>query len=351
MHDVIERVWFGEDVFARIGRAALSPAAVLYQTAVRVRTALYDTGVFETRDAVLPTVSIGNLTVGGTGKTPIAAWIAAQLAERGARPAIVLRGYGPDEPLVHERLNPGVPVIVAVDRAEGVRVAREGGATIAVLDDAFQHRRISRDADIVLVSADRWSASRHLLPAGPFREPLTAIRRATLALVIRKAATEARVDAVNEGLAVVAPRVPRCTVHLAPSLLVAVAGYSEPRERPLSDLAGQEIRVITAIGDASAFLTQLQQHGARVRADLYPDHHDFRDAEVQRFAASIPATGIAVCTLKDAVKLANRWPREAPTLWYVSQRVIVERGVGGVEHVLDELTPTHERVPQLRRRT
>lgn len=345
MRDVIERVWFGEDVLSRIGRAALSPAALLYQTAVGVRAVLYDTGVFETHDPVLPTVSIGNLTVGGTGKTPVAAWIAAQLAERGARPAIVLRGYAADEPLVHERLNPGVPVIVTVDRAEGVRAARESGATIAVLDDGFQHRRISRDADIVLVSADRWSASAHLLPAGPFREPLTAVRRATLVLVIRKAATKARVDAVNEGLAAIAPRVPRCTVHLAPSSLVAVTRHSERLKRPLDDLAGREVRVITAIGDAPAFIAQLEQQGAHVRADLYPDHHDFRDAEVQRFAASIPAGGIAVCTLKDAVKLANRWPREAPTLWYVSQRVSVERGVGGVEHVLDELTRTHERVP------
>ena len=75
-----------------------------------------------------------------------------------------------------------------------------------------------------------------------------------------------------------------------------------------------------------------------VTAELYPDHHYFSREEIARFARSIPPDGLAICTLKDAVKLASRWPREAPTLWYVSQRVSVERGVGGVEHILDELT-------------
>src|SRR5690242_15793153 len=98
---------------------------------------LYDTGVFASHDPAIPAVSVGNVTVGGTGKTPVAAWIATELVERGARPAIVLRGYGDDEPLVHARLNPNVPVIVAADRVAGIAQARDTGATIAVLDDAF----------------------------------------------------------------------------------------------------------------------------------------------------------------------------------------------------------------------
>jgi tetraacyldisaccharide 4'-kinase len=345
MADVIERVWFGDDVFSRIARVALAPSELLYRAAVGFRTAMYDAGVFETHEAALPVVSIGNVSVGGTGKTPIAAWIASELADRGARPAIVLRGYGDDEPLVHERLNPGVPVVVSADRVDGVRAARDAGASVAVLDDAFQHRRLSRDADIVLISADRWSASPHLLPAGPYREPLAALRRATLVLVTRKATTAARVDLVNERLAMIAPRVPRSTVHLLPGSLVAAAAVSDRRERPLSELRGHDLRVITAIGDPQAFVSQLEQCGARVHADVYPDHHRFEDDEIERFVATIPDNGLAVCTLKDAVKLANRWPREAPTLWYVSQRVSVERGVGGVEHILDELTRTRDRMP------
>ena len=339
MRDFVDRVWFGSDLFARAARAALMPSELLYRATVGVREALYDAGVLPSYEPALPTLSIGNVSVGGTGKTPVAAWIASELLEREARPAIVLRGYGDDEPLVHARLNPTVPVIVAPDRVTGIVAARARGATIAVLDDAFQHRRVSRTADFVLVSADRWSPEPRLLPAGPFREPLAALRRATLILVTRKAVSDAAVTAVNEALSTIAPRVPRSTLHLGPAdLRSAGTNGEEEQRRPLSDLADRSVRVITAIGDAQAFIDQLKQLGASVTADIYPDHHQFEPEEIVRFVRSIPSDGLAICTLKDAVKLAHRWPREAPPLWYVSQRVSVERGVGGVEHVLDQLT-------------
>jgi tetraacyldisaccharide 4'-kinase len=346
VRDFVERVWFGEDGLARVARAALAPGEVLYRASVAVREALYDAGIFASHDPLLPVVSVGNVTVGGTGKTPVAAWIASELIERGARPAIVLRGYGEDEPLVHTRLNPTVPVIVAADRVAGIARARDAGATVAVLDDAFQHRQVSRAADVVLVSADRWSPTPRLLPAGPWREPIEALRRATIILVSRKAARDAEVDAVNDALAAVAPHVPRSTVRLAPDELRRAAPSNGDARRPLTDIAGRDVRVITAIGDPRAFVRQIELLGGRVVADLHPDHHHFEAAEIARFAGSIPADGLAVCTLKDAVKLADRWPREAPALWYVSQRVSVERGVGGVEHILDDLTHVPARRPR-----
>jgi len=344
VRNLVERVWFGDDMLARVARAALAPTEVLYRASIGLRDALYDTGVLTTHDPVIPAMSVGNVTVGGTGKTPVAAWIAEELLERGARPAIVLRGYGGDEPLVHERLNPTVPVIVAADRVEGIARARDAGATIAVLDDAFQHRQVSREADVVLVSADRWSASPRLLPAGPLREPLAALRRATIIVITRKAATDAQVDKVNESLATIAPRIPRSTIRLSPNDLRSVQGAAQQSvHRPLSDVAGKHLRVLTAIADPDAFTRQLELLGGRVTAELYPDHHRFEPKEIARFARSIPPDGLAICTLKDAVKLADRWPREAPTLWYVSQRVNVERGVGGVEHILDDLTRARAR--------
>ena len=339
MRDLVERIWFGSDALARLARATLRPTEVVYRAVVGVRDALYDAGVLTTHEPVLPTVSVGNLTVGGTGKTPIAAWIASELIERGERPAIVLRGYGEDEPLVHARLNPTIPVIVSADRASGIVSARVTGATVAVLDDAFQHRQVSRRVDLVLVSADRWALSRRLLPAGPFREPLSALRRATIILVTRKAASDADVTAANEALAAIAPRTPRSTVSLMPEELRSVsASGEEERRRPIADISGRDVRVMTAIGDPDAFIRQLEACGGRVIAETYADHHHFEPDEIARFVRSIPADGLAICTLKDAVKLAPRWPREAPALWYVSQRVSVERGVGGVEHILDELT-------------
>lgn len=337
---MIERVWFGDDHVAAVSRAVLLPAERLFGGLVGARDVLYDAGWLATHAVAIPAVSIGNLTVGGTGKTPVAAWIAAGLAARGARPAIILRGYGDDEPLVHKTLNPDVPVVIGADRVEAVARAAAAGADIAVLDDAFQHRRAQRVADLVLVSADRWTGGTHLLPAGPWREPLTALRRASLVIVTRKAAPEATVEEVNRRVAEVAPGIPRVSLHLSPGELVAVSG--EGREtQPLSELQGRRVHAALSIADPAAFVAQLRSLGARVTSSEFPDHHQFKaedvavvlregeggDKEAVRF----------VCTLKDAVKLGPLWPRLGPPLWYVSQRVTVERGVGGIEHILDDL--------------
>src|SRR5947209_12496985 len=128
MRDFVERVWFGDDAIARAARMVLAPSEALYRIAVGVRETLFDVGLLASREPALPTLSVGNVTVGGTGKTPVAAWIASELINRGERPAIVLRGYGEDEPLVHARLNPNIPVVVSADRVAGIAQARERGA-------------------------------------------------------------------------------------------------------------------------------------------------------------------------------------------------------------------------------
>jgi tetraacyldisaccharide 4'-kinase len=120
----VERLWYGAGAPARLARALLAPAAWTYAGVTAVRGTLYDRGVLRTHVPAIPVLSLGNITVGGTGKTPVAAWAAARLHERGARPAIVLRGYGGDEPLVHERLNPDVPVIADANRVRGVARAK-----------------------------------------------------------------------------------------------------------------------------------------------------------------------------------------------------------------------------------
>jgi len=344
----VERIWYGSDRVASAIRTVLMPAERVFGSLVGARDILYDAGWLPARPTAIPAVSIGNLTVGGTGKTPIAAWIARGLMARGARPAIVLRGYGDDEPLVHETLNPTVPVVVGADRLVAIAEAKRRGADIAVLDDAFQHRRAQRVADLVLVSADRWTTEVRLLPAGPWREPLNAIRRATLIVVTRKVADAAMVDAVHARLAEVAPGVPRVSVYLELGELVWMGGapaHAQPIA-PLSALSGTTVHAILSIGDPHAFIKQLEAFGARVHAHVFPDHHAFTAADITRVTGALDQHDWAVCTLKDAVKLAPHWPRPlAPPLWYVSQHVMVERGVGGLERLLDDLVRARSGTP------
>jgi len=282
----------------------------------------------------VPVVSVGNLTVGGTGKTPVSAWLARQLVERGANPAIVLRGYGGDETLVHRRLNERISVIECADRVRGMRDAIAEAADIIVLDDAFQHRRAARDADIVLIDADTWTDGRRLLPAGPWREPLSAARRASLVIVTRKTATHHAVKAVKEALAGDAPRIPVSSVLLAPGELRST---TTGQTMPLHALEGADVTAIAAIAQPIAFFSQLTQLGAIVRPHSFPDHYAFTQRDARRLAASAQASDFAVCTLKDAVKLESFWPPEAGSLWYVSQRLKVEDGKPHIDRLLDDL--------------
>lgn len=318
---------------------ALIPAERVFAGLSGLRTLLYDAGWVKGESAQIPVVSVGNLTVGGTGKTPVAAWVARWLRDHGAHPAIVMRGYGDDEPAVHSVLNPDIDVVIGVNRVGAVDEAVQRGADIAVLDDGFQHRQLRRDVDIVLISADRWPEDIHLLPAGPWREPLSAVRRADLVIVTRKAASDVEVDRVHQRLAKVAPRVPRMSVHLA---LDELRRVDEMERAPLMSLAGERIVAISAVGDALAFARQLEAHASSVEAMSFRDHHGFTAADVARIVAASHGSARVVCTLKDAVKLRVLWPRGGPPLWYVSQRVIVERGVGGIERLLETTLRTRD---------
>jgi tetraacyldisaccharide 4'-kinase len=330
----LEMVWTGRGKRARAIRALLSPFELLYRAAITTRGMLYDRRIFAAEEFSVPILSVGNLSVGGTGKTPIAAWFARALTERGAKPGIVLRGYGGDETLVHQRLNEGVPVVAAPDRVRGIREAIAQGVDIVVLDDAFQHRRAARDADVVLVNADVWSGSPRLLPAGPWREPLRSARRASLVIITRKTADQSTVEDVKRALGLAAPRVPIAVAHLAPADLRSTA---TGQTLPLHVLEGADLTAIAAIAHPDSFFRQLTELGAVVRPQSFPDHHSFTGNEARDLAASASSSDFVVCTLKDAVKLESLWPAEAGSLWYVSQRLRVEEGHENIDRLLDDL--------------
>ena len=352
-----EWVWESTSVGARLARLALSPASALFSAIVSSRNARFDealsgaSGVsYRVRPSVLPAISVGNLTVGGTGKTPLAAWCVRELRKRGGKPAIVLRGYGDDEWRVHSLLNPGVPVVVAKDRLMGIAQASANGANCVVLDDAFQHRRASRLADIVLMSADRWNGSARLLPSGPFREPMSALRRATTVVITVKAASSEQIETLEAAVRAAAPDSAVSVVRLALGPLHLAASIPAPNpdgslrgrrhdqsgllDRTPDWMAGRKLVAVSAIGDPTSFLAQLAAAGAVVTHQRFADHHAFSATEAEAIARSAAHTDGVICTLKDAVKLGPIWPRVAPPLWYVSQQVVVERGAAALDRAL-----------------
>ncbi len=329
-----DRVWFGEGRGARVARVGLAPAATAYRVVMAVRNTLFDRGFLVQRRVDLPTVCVGNLSVGGTGKTPIAAWVAGALRARDANPAIVLRGYGADETAVHRQLNPTIPIVVSGDRVRGVARAHAAGADIAVLDDGFQHRRAARDEDIVLVSADRWREPIRLLPAGPWREPIVSLRRATLVVVTRKAAAAGDAAVLAERLASLTRTGAGAVIALRLGVLCEVHGM---RRLAVERLRGERVLLVAGVGDPQALARQVEAAGAVSEPEWFPDHHQYTATEIKRLASRAEAVDRVVCTLKDAVKLGDLWPRQAPGLWYFSQRVEVERGSELIDALLDRL--------------
>jgi len=321
---VLERIWFDDSLLARSARLLLAPPSWLYGTIVRMRGALFDRNLLLHRHgAAVPVLSIGNLSVGGTGKTPLAAWAAERLRAAGAKPAVLLRGYGGDEPLVHAALNPDIPVIADPDRVAGAEKALASGADCAILDDGFQHRRLARVADWVLVSAEQPPEAARLLPAGPWRESPRALRRATVAVVTRKSASLEAASKVAARLT--AEHGVECAiVHLTPS---DVVDAREERAIGLERLRGKRALVVAAIGAPAAFAAQVRELGvAECETLAYRDHHRFNATDIAQIVRAAAHADVVVCTLKDAVKLAPLWPRAALPLWYVSQRAEVERG-------------------------
>lgn len=336
----VHRLWYGSTRADRAARAVLAPATWAYGALTDARNAMYDRGILRAHHPVLPVLSLGNLSVGGAGKTPVAAWAATRLRAAGARPAVVMRGYGEDEPLVHARLNAGVLVVTDADRVRGVAHARDQGADCAILDDGFQHRRIRRNADWVLVAAEQWSDDLRRLPAGPLRETSASLSRASLLLVTRKSASLERAESVAEGLVRRVGGHVVAIVHLAPDALIDAHGSSR---QPLRWLDGKRVLAVAAIGAPSAFFDQLRELGARVEEASFPDHHAFDASDITNLVRRAETVDGVVCTLKDAVKLTPRWAAGMPALWYVSQVAVVERGRAVLDASLEVILAARER--------
>lgn len=306
--------WHGP--VAAILRGSLATGEAGYRAGVQWRNQRYDQGI-GVNSAGLPVVSVGNITAGGTGKTPVVAWVAKHFHRWGLRVALLSRGYrsskrehgnvsvtGNDEAKVLARLCPGIPHRQQADRFAAAEYARSHWhSEVLVLDDGFQHRRLARDLDIVLVDATNPFGFEHLLPRGLLREPATALRRADVILLTRvDAVSPVSVARLRERLDAMAPDVPVAEVIFPARRLVNASG----QELPLEALDETPVLAFCGIGNPAAFARTLSQAGLRAAECFpFPDHHHYRSRDIARLSDRAWARGVgaAVTTLKDLVKL------------------------------------------------
>ncbi len=299
-------------VGAAILRALMAGAELPYAMAVRWRNKRYDRKSDLVQKVGVPVVSVGNLTLGGTGKTPMVAWVARYLRQLGVRVTLISRGYGAeagsrnDEAIELEWKLPDVPHLQDPDRIAAATIAiEELGCQMILLDDAFQHRRIYRDLDIVLIDALEPFGFEHVFPRGTLREPLSGLRRAHAVVLTRADMLDGEQrDAIRQKVNRLAPDVPWAEVIHAPEELLASSGETQR----LDHLQGRQVAAFCGIGNPAGFRHTLAACGYQVVAfKEFPDHHRYDRSDVKQLVQWATQTGAeaVVCTAKDLVKIGQ----------------------------------------------
>ncbi|MGH7767352.1 MAG: tetraacyldisaccharide 4'-kinase [Candidatus Binatia bacterium] len=347
------RVWERRGLSYRAAWLPLAPLSFLYGLGIRVRNLFYSVGWLRARTLPRTVVSVGNLTVGGTGKTPTTIWLAGELKKLGYRVAILSRGYkrtgkesivlqpapdsslavddadvpaAGDEPAMMARLF-GYRVGVGANRFElGARILRDGDADVFILDDGFQHRGLKRDIDLLLLGAD-WNG--WLLPAGPFREPRPGLRRANFYLV-----TGAR-EQWEKPLSS-RPREAVFFGALQPRALLTLE-QGRWKECPLTLLDRSKILAVSAVADPAPFYRIIHDwDGEIVDTVEFPDHHRYTTRDWQRINRAAHNADMILTTEKDIIKLA-RFPFAKERLMALRVEMAVENGaalVAAVERII-----------------
>ena len=295
-----------------------------YGGAVRARNRLFDLGVLRQEKVGCPVVSVGNLTVGGTGKTPMVILLAGLLRQWGLRPAVLSRGYGGkspsdvlvvsdgrqilagpeeagDEPVLIARRLKGIPVLAGAKRALTGRYARENfGVDVMVLDDGFQHRWIHRDLDIVLLDSRQPLGNGLLLPRGPLREPPAALVRAGVIVFTRS--EDSTGPSMDKELSGILSGRPVLRTRIRPTNIVGADGA----ELPLSFLAGKKVFAFAGIAQPDSFRQTLEGLGGVIAGfRAFPDHHRYTAEDWGRIEhdAGLARADLVLATEKDLVKL------------------------------------------------
>lgn len=329
-----------------LARVGLHLLTIPYGIAVYCRNQWFDKQSSASTEISIPVISVGNITTGGTGKTPVVMFIAQYLRQQQIRVTLVSRGYGSsdgqpnDEALELERKLPDVPHVQNPDRIAAARMAiAEFEAQIILLDDAFQHRRIKRDLDIVLIDATCPFGYGHLLPRGLLREPLRNLKRANLIGITR-------VDQISaEQYHDLKKHIQRFNAKaevVSFSHVITGIENNSGTQQGLEHIVGKRIIAFCGIGNSQVFHDMLVQQGLDiVHFESFADHYDYQRTDIQRLVklAEIHQTTVFVCTHKDLVKIQVDHLGVAE-LWALSIAVTPTCGTSEFTSALDTIITT-----------
>jgi tetraacyldisaccharide 4'-kinase len=297
-------------------RRLLWPLSGLYSAVSRMRVWCYARGIFRTRILPGTVISVGNLTVGGTGKTPMVLWLAERFAQEGKKAAILTRGYhgtadasthgvpqSDEVALLRERLSGKVKIGVGADRYKNGEVLARHGIDWFVLDDGFQHLKLARDADVVLVDATDPFGGGMTLPAGRLREPVSGLRRASVVVITRS------VQASSPAIEAIVRRYTQSPIFYATTQLEGVLRVPQLAVTlPPQDSRRARFMAFCGIGNPSAFFEDLRNWGFQVVAERsFADHHAYTGREVAGLEQTATDSGAdaMLCTEKDVWNLRH----------------------------------------------
>lgn len=331
---------------ATLLRGLLAAVEHPYRWAVQLRNTGFDCGYRRVTRLGVPIISIGNLTLGGTGKTPMVEWLANWFGQRGLHVVLISRGYRAakgllnDEALELAKRLPHVPHVQDPQRVRAAQQAlRDYPCDVILLDDAFQHRRIARDLDIVLLDALEPFGWGHVFPRGTLREPLAGLARAQVVALSRSDAVDAATRlSIREKVAQLAPDAVWLELAHQPRILVAADG----QETPLDQLAGGPVAAFCGVGNPAGFRLTVQSCGYQLtNFREFPDHFAFGERDVaalEQWAAGLPGISGVVCTSKDLAKI-NRLRLGPHPLWAIRIAVEIRQGHDKLEARLRTLLP------------
>ena len=294
-----------------------------YRFAIFARNKAYDFDLKKSQRANAKVISVGNLTTGGTGKTPLVAFLSDDLKQRNIAHAILSRGYrsldddSNDEKLMLDKFCPGVPHLQNPNRVSSAQTAvEEHGAKVLILDDGFQHRRLQRDLDIVLIDAINPWGYGTVLPRGLLREPISALQRADLVVVTRADFCDKKqLEQIELQIGAVSNEIPIVKIGFPPRSLVNAAG----EKKELSEFAGSKILACCGIGHPEGFRKTLSLANLKpVSFEVYPDHHRYTEDDWKHLQtiANQKEASVLLTTMKDLVKL-EQFETESLPIWAV----------------------------------